>query len=241
MLWKSPGFTTVAVITLALGIGANTAMFSVINSVLLHSLPFRDSGRVMVVWKTMSNGQPNAFSTPAFLEMQQQGDILAHMGAISRSQLQPGGKRCSGADRRRKGELRSFSGAGSAAVLGRTFSAEEDHPGAGKFVILSHAMWQTRFESERQILGKAVSLDGAPYTVVGVMPRGFHVLSDKELFWVAVATGDDERAGLGAECSLDVCVYTSDAGKHAEAGGDVLGRDCARLKAQDPTARVGFG
>src|SRR5271169_2658006 len=83
MLAKSPGFTAIAVITLALGIGTNTAMFSVINSALLRSLPFRDSGRVMVVWKTMSNGAPNAFSTPAFLEARQQGGLLAHLGAFS--------------------------------------------------------------------------------------------------------------------------------------------------------------
>src|SRR5271154_7279547 len=83
MLRRSPGFTAVAVITLALGIGANTAMFSVINSVLLRSLPFPNPSRVMVVWKTMSNGSPNAFSTPAFLEMRQQSDVLVHLGAFS--------------------------------------------------------------------------------------------------------------------------------------------------------------
>ncbi len=85
-----PALRVVAIVTLALGIGANTAMFSVINSVLLRSLPFRDPDRVMVVWKTMSNGSPNAFSTPAFLEMQQQGDVLAHMGAFSGVSYQPG-------------------------------------------------------------------------------------------------------------------------------------------------------
>src|SRR6478736_3290956 len=83
MLWKSPGFTAVAVVTLALGIGANTAMFSVINSVLFSSIPYRDMDRVMVVWKTMSNGSPNAFSTPAFLEIRQQVDSLVHLGAYS--------------------------------------------------------------------------------------------------------------------------------------------------------------
>src|ERR1700680_4060705 len=83
LLRKYTGFTSVGVITLALGIGANTAMFSVINSVLFHSQPFRDAKRVMVVWKTMSNGNPNAFSTPAFLETRQQGEVVAHLGAFS--------------------------------------------------------------------------------------------------------------------------------------------------------------
>src|ERR1044071_6989835 len=83
MLWKNPSFTAVAVVTLALGIGANTAMFSVINSVLFNSVPFHDASRVMVVWKTMSNGSPNAFSTPAFLEIRQQGGGVEHLGAFS--------------------------------------------------------------------------------------------------------------------------------------------------------------
>src|SRR5580698_2049332 len=91
-LRKSPTFTAIAVVTLALGIGANTAMFSVINSVLLHGLPFRDPNHVMVVWKTMSNGNPNAFSTPAFLEARQQGELLAHLGAFSAIGKNLGGK-----------------------------------------------------------------------------------------------------------------------------------------------------
>src|ERR1043165_9915015 len=92
MLAKSPGFTAVAVITLALGIGANTAMFSVINSVLLRSLPFTNPSRIMVVWKTMANGSPNAFSTPEFLEWKQQGELTANMGAFSSVGKNIGGK-----------------------------------------------------------------------------------------------------------------------------------------------------
>ncbi len=92
MLYNNPGFTAVAVVTLALGIGANTAMFSVINSVIFHGLPYRDANRVMLVMKTMSNGSPNAFSTPAFLEIRQQVDLLAHLGAFSSVGKNLGGK-----------------------------------------------------------------------------------------------------------------------------------------------------
>src|ERR1700688_1361008 len=92
MLAKSPGFTAIAVITLALGMGTNTAMFSVINSLLLRSLPFRDSSRVMVGGKTMSNGAPNAFSTPAFLETRQQGHLMAPLGAFSNVSFNLAGK-----------------------------------------------------------------------------------------------------------------------------------------------------
>src|SRR5215831_6041055 len=91
-LCKSPGFTLVAVITLGLGIGANTAMFSVLNAVLLRPLQFPDSGRVKVVWKTMSNGAPNVFSTPAFLEWRQQGGPTGRMGAFSSVSYNLGGQ-----------------------------------------------------------------------------------------------------------------------------------------------------
>src|SRR5262249_52953785 len=87
---KSSGFAVVAVITLALGIGANTAMFSVVNSVLVRSLPFPDSSRVMVVWKTMSNGAPNAFSTPAFLEWREQGGATPPTGGFFFGGVNPG-------------------------------------------------------------------------------------------------------------------------------------------------------
>src|SRR5580698_7932065 len=166
MLRKAPGFTVVAIVTLALGIGANTAMFSVINSVLLHSLPFRDPGRIMVVWKTMSNSQPNAFSTPAFLEMQQQGDILAHMGAFSGTSFNLAGKDVPERIAGGKVNYDLFPVLGVEPSLGRMFAQEEDHPGAGHVVLLSHALWATRFDSRRDILGNAVSLDGDPYTVV---------------------------------------------------------------------------
>jgi putative ABC transport system permease protein len=165
MLVKNPGFTAVAVITLALGIGTNTAMFSVINSVLLRSLPFRDSSRVMLVWKTMSNGTPNAFSTPAFLEIRQQGDFLAHLGAFSNVSFNLVSKDLPERIAGGRVNFELFPVLGVQPILGRTFAAEEDHPGAGQVVILSHALWETRFGSAHAILGSAVTLDGAPIAI----------------------------------------------------------------------------
>jgi putative ABC transport system permease protein len=241
VLRKSPGFTVIAILTLALGIGANTAMFSVINSVLLHSLPFRDPDRVMVVWKTMSNGQPNAFSTPAFLEMQQQGEILAHMGAFSGVSYNLAGKdvpqRVSGG----KVNYDLFPVLGVQAMLGRTFSAEEDHPGAGNLVILSHAIWQTRFESSSNILGKVVSLDGVPYTVVGVMPRGFHVLSDQELFWVPLQLETANAQASSRNVHWMFAFTRLAPGSTQKQEETVLAAIAARLKAQDPNGEGGFG
>jgi putative ABC transport system permease protein len=241
MLVKSPGFTAVAIITLALGIGTNTAMFSVINSVLLRSLPFRDSSRVMIVWKTMSNGTPNAFSTPAFLEIRQQGDFLAHLGAFSNVSFNLASKDVPERIAGGRVNFELFPMLGVQPVLGRTFTAEEDHPGAGQVVILSHALWETRFGSAHSILGSAVTLDGAPYTVVGVMPTGFHVLSDKELFWVPLQL-ETANAQASARNVHWLFAFTRLAsGTSEKQVQTVLDAIAARLKAQDPTGEGGFG
>lgn len=240
-LRRNPEFTAVSVLTLALGIGANTAMFSVINSVLLHSLPFRDASRVMVVWKTMSNGSPNAFSTPAFLEARQQTDSLAHLGAFSSVGKNLGGKDLP--ERIAGGRINYDLSAvlGVQPIMGRAFTVEEDRPGAGAVVILSHALWTTRFASRRDILGEAVNLDGAPYTVVGVMPPGFHVLSDKELFWIPLQL-ESVNAQASARNIHWLFAFTrlpqAISRKQVQA---VLDAVAARLNAKDPTGDAGFG
>ncbi|MGH9498942.1 MAG: ABC transporter permease [Terriglobales bacterium] len=241
MLWKSPGFTTVAILTLALGIGANTAMFSVINSVLLHSLPFRDPARVMVVWKTMSNGQPNAFSTPAFLEMRQQGDVLAHMGVYSGVSYNLAGEEVP--ERVAGGKINAdlLPVLGVQPALGRSFADQEDHPGAGNFVILSHALWQTRFEAIAGILGKPITLNGTPYTVVGVMPRGFHVLSDKELFWVPLQLETANAAASARNVHWMFAFIRLAPGMTQKRTETVLETYAARLKKQDPNGEGGLG
>jgi putative ABC transport system permease protein len=241
MLWKSPGFTAVAVVTLALGIGANTAMFSVINSVLFNSVPFRDASRVMVVWKTMSNGSPNAFSTPAFLEIRQQGGGMEHLGAFSNVGKNLGGtdvpERIIGG----KANVDLLPVFGVQPILGRMFSSEEDRPGAGNVVILAHALWSTRFGARRDILGQAVTLDGAPYTVIGVMPPNFHVLSTKELFWIPLQL-ESANAQASARNVHWLFAFTrlgsGTSQQQTQAGLDAI---AARLKTQDPNGEGGFG
>jgi putative ABC transport system permease protein len=241
LLWKSPGFTAVAVITLALGIGANTAMFSVINSVLLHSLPFPDAGRVMVVWKTMSNGAPNAFSTPAFLEIRQQVDSLSHLGAFSSVGKNLGGKDVPERIVGGKINYDLFPVLGVQPVLGRMFSSQEDHPGAGAVVILSHALWATRFGSRRDILGQAITLDGAPYTVVGVMPSNFYVMSNTEMFWVPLQL-ESVNAQTAARNIHWLFAFTRLPKSESQQGAQAtLDGIAARLKKQDPTGEGGFG
>jgi predicted permease len=241
MLRRSPGFTAVAAVTLALGIGANTAMFSVINAALLHSLPFPDPGRVMIVWKTMSNGSPNAFSTPAYVEIGQQGDVLAHMGVFSSATFNLADKEVPERITAGKANYELFSVLGVQPVLGRTFTAAEDHPGAGHVVILSHALWQTRFSSRPDILGTAVSLDGAPYTVVGVMPPRFSVLSSQELLWtpLQLSLADAQASSRTVHWLFGFTRLPprlSQAQMQAQ-----LDAIAQRLKAQDPTGEGALG
>jgi putative ABC transport system permease protein len=240
MLARSPGFTTVAVVTLALGIGANTAIFSVINSVLLRGLPYPNARRVMVVWKTMSNGTPNAFSTPAFLEWRDQGELTGHMGAFSAV-----GKNLAGKDvpeRVAGGRLNYdlLEVLGVQPIQGRWFSQPEDTPGSAPVVLLSHALWATRFGS-KPIVGQAIDLDGTPTTVVGVMPAGFHVLSDQELFWIPL-----QLASVNAQTAarnvhwLFAFVRLPDGLSQTQAQAQ-LGTIASRFKAQDPHGEGAMG
>jgi putative ABC transport system permease protein len=178
-LLKSRQFTAAAVLTLALGIGANTAMFSVIRSVLLKPWPFRDAARVVVVNQRQANGGSNIFSTQDFLDWKQQGGLLAKMGAyipwqFNLSSAKDSPERISG------GQVTydMLQVLGVQPALGRIFSAQEDIAGSGNFVALSDALWRNRYKADSGIIGRAIQLNGEPYTVVGVMPAGFHVFGD---------------------------------------------------------------
>ena len=125
--------------------------------------------------------------------------------------------------------------------LGRIFSQNEDHPGAGHVVILSHALWKTRFESRSDLMGSAITLDGAPYTVIGVMPPGFHVLSDKELFWVPLQLESANAQGSARNVHWLFGFTRLPPGTSQKQEETVLAAIAARLKAQDPTGEGGFG
>lgn len=172
-LVKSPRFTLAAVLTLALGIGADTSMFSVIHSVLLKAWPVRDSSRLVVVSQHQANGNTNLFSTQDFLDWKQQGGLgglLARMGAhvswefnLSGAGTQP--------ERVPGGEISYdwLPTLGIEPILGRFFSVQEDVAGAGNFVVLGFALWKGRYGAKPNIVGQSIQLDGAPYTVVGVI------------------------------------------------------------------------
>jgi putative ABC transport system permease protein len=166
---RSPGFAAVAVFTLALGIGANTAIFSVVNAVLLRPLPYRDPARLVTVlhdgWKPVAPAN--------FLDWREQSRSFESIAAAQLWSLT-----LTGLDRPEQLDVlqtsaEMFQVLGVDAALGRTYGAGEDQPGREQVVVLSHGFWQRRFGGATDVVGRQVTLDGEPYTVVGVMPPDF--------------------------------------------------------------------
>jgi putative ABC transport system permease protein len=198
-LRKNLGFTVVAVIALALGIGANSAIFSVVNAVLLRPLPYKDPERLVMVWEDdTKHGYPN--DTPAaanYIDWRDQNKVFEGMAATADQSFNLTG---TGDPERLDGKRVSanfFDLLGVAPRLGRTFAPEEDAPGANRVVIMSHGLWQRRFGSDAGLVGKTINLNGEPHTVVGVMPAGFQFLSNDVELWVPIALTPQQAANRG--------------------------------------------
>ena len=182
LLAKTPAFTAVALLTLALGMGAATAIFSVVDTVLLKPLPFRDAERLLVIWeKNASLNRYDLDVAPAnFLAWQRQGRTLERMAALRDVRITlTGGPNGHIDPEELKGERVSaglFPLLGVQPMVGRTFRPEEDRPGRDGVVVLSHSLWQRRFAGDPGIAGKTIRLRDQPYTVIGVMPPAFAVL-----------------------------------------------------------------
>jgi putative ABC transport system permease protein len=173
-LMKSPGFTSVAVLIMALGIGANTAIFSVVHAVLLEPLPFQDPDRLVQIWHVPPQSSfPGmtqfAVSAANFLDWQKQNSVFSEMALYS-----GGGYEITGqgkAEMIKAGRVTAgfFPVLGVQPILGRVFLAEEDQPGRNKELILGYKTWQARYAADPNVVGRTVTLDGSPYVIVGVM------------------------------------------------------------------------
>ena len=178
MLIKKPGFSVVAVLTLALGIGANTAIFSVVNGVLLRALPYRDAERLTVLWETntKSGQEPNLRNEVAlgnFLDWRAQNEAFDQIGALYYTSLN-----LTGTDEPERIQsaivtVNIFDTLGVQPENGRSFYAEEEQVGSARVVVVSHGLWQRRFGGDPNLVGKTLTLNGNPTTVVGIMPAGF--------------------------------------------------------------------
>ena len=239
---KSPRFTIAAVLTLALGIGANTAMFSVIRSVLMRSWPFPNPGRLLFVSQRQADGNSNLFSTRDFLDWKEQGGLLAHMGAHVSWQFNISS--LGEPPQHIAGGVVSYDFLpvlGVRPLLGRLFSAQEDQPGGGQFVMLSYAFWKNRFGADSHIAGKPIQIDGVPYTVVGVMAPGFNGLDGKELLWTLLQLRRDSGIGSSPNVHwLGACIRLPD-GVSLKQVRSELDAVATRLHREDPSRDVGFG
>ena len=242
-LVKSPGFTVVAVLSLALGIGANTAIFSVVNGILLRPLPYPESERIMAVWHTPPQesfpGMTRFSVSPGnYLDWKEQSRAFEQMAIYQYAGL----SLSAGADPVPvTGATVSsdfFSVLRTQTAKGRTFTPDEEQQGREQVVVLGHGLWQRAFGADPNLVGRTVSLNSRSYTVVGVMPAGFEFPAEAEL-WVPLAWDAAERQMRAIHDYLVVARLKRDASL-AQAQAE-LSTISTRLEQQYPEANKGWG
>jgi putative ABC transport system permease protein len=189
MLARSPGFTAVAVLTLALGIGANISIFALVNTVLLRPLPYKNADRLVTVWGyNHARGYTTDLVSPLdFRDWQTQNHSFEIMGASTDVTYTLTGLGEPSLIIAYSFSADYFHTLGVTPLLGRTFLPEEEQPGKNHVAVLSYSFWQSRFGGNHEVVGKAITLDGEPYSVVGVMPVGFRYPPFTEL-WTPYTT-----------------------------------------------------
>jgi predicted permease len=202
MLGKNPGFALIAVLTLALGIGANTAIFSVVYTVLLKALPYPRADRLVMVYEDarLPNYQNNRNepSPGNFSDWVTQNSVFASMAAYRNRSFNLIGE---GEPVRVEGELVTsgfFTTLQIKAALGRTFFPQEDRPGNSHVVVISDSLWKSRFASDPQVLGKKIFLDGESYSIVGVTPPGFRFPDPDDQLWAPMGLSPAELSNRGS-------------------------------------------
>src|SRR6058998_4244633 len=169
---KNPAFSAVAIITLALGIGANTAIFSIVNAVLLRPLPYPDADRIMVLNESSGPGQDYSVALPDYFDWQKDNTVFEHLAATHKESRNLNG--IPGRDPERVScaavTRNFFKIIGLPPQIGRTFSEDEDKVGAPPVVIISDRLWQRAFNRDPKVLGRSVTFHDAAFTIIGVMP-----------------------------------------------------------------------
>src|SRR5271169_618198 len=181
VLAKSPGFTLVAILTLALGIGANTAIFSVVNAVLLRPLPFKDSAHLVVMRETYKLVGNVSVSYPDFLDWRQQSHAFSAMAAIQNT-----GFNLSGVTQPENIGGYAVSPnflalVGVRPILGRDLLPTEEKPGTAPVVLLSYQLWQSHLGADPAALGRSITLDGRSFSIVGILPPTFRFLDRSDV------------------------------------------------------------
>jgi putative ABC transport system permease protein len=199
MLARSPGSTAVAMIALALGIGANSAIFSVVNAVLLRPLPYKDANRLIVIWETkLSKGiLQEKVSPPDYRDWVEQQRVFEKIAALREQPAVLTGGQLPERVETALISPSAFELLGVKAGLGRTFFSEEAEPGRNRVALLSYGFWQRRFGGDSGVLGKKAIVDGNSLTIVGVMPRDFRLLDTPSELWTPYTLDAKELSQRG--------------------------------------------
>jgi len=244
---KRPGFTLVVVLTMALGIGANAAIFSVLDAVLLRPLPYPEPQRLIKVWSRFTGiGMPNDqnwVSAPEFRDYQQLNRSFSDLAAIDTESYNLGVK---GSPLRIVGASVSpslFGMLGAQPVLGRTFLPEEAQPGREKEIVLSYGLWRRVFAANPAAVGSTIDIDGVPYTIVGVMPAGFAYPSETEIWGPLAFSPDDLSENNRGSHGLEVLGRIKPGLTLAQVQGDMdrVARTMIEQHKAYPYEKYGFG
>jgi len=190
-LFKSPGFAVASILTLAIGIGATTAIFSVVDAVLVKRLPYKEPERIVAIWEKTPSGVKNPVSSAEFVDWKTQNQVFDYITAIDSAMFNLSEKNDPEQVLGILGSAGLFQVLGINPSLGRGFSPEEENPGRDKVVVLSHGLWQRRFRSDRNIVGTSVRINDEKYTIIGVMPHSFRFLSARVELWMPLALKAD--------------------------------------------------
>jgi putative ABC transport system permease protein len=203
MFRLNPGFTLIAVLTLAAGIGSTAALFGIVDSVLLRPLPFRDSDRLLRLISLRTNGEPGGISYPDFLDWRSRSHAFDGMAVYTPRNFVLREQAGAGITQVRGAVVSEdlFTILGASAIAGRTFVQAEYGAGQPTTVVLGHRLWRDRFGSDPQVVGRSIELDRKPATVVGVMPQGFTfpIEPDPIELWTTIAVDNRDAKSLGAQ------------------------------------------
>ena len=240
MLSRRPVFTFVIILTLALGIGATTAIFSVVNAVLLRALPYPDPERLVVLAEKMRGGQRVGVAYPNYLDFRERAQSFTEMAGYRNAQLN-----LTGVDKPVRLQGREvgwnfFRMLGARPQLGRLFAADDEQAGAARTVILGHAAWQEQFGGDPAVVGKAITLSGNSYTVIGVLPPGFEFFRRDGLFVPLAASLSHADEGRGNHSDLEVLARLKDGVSLPQASAE-MDTLAAQLERAYPATNSGEG
>src|SRR5262245_12273927 len=240
MLLKNSGFTTIAALTLALGIGANTAIFSVINAILLRPLPYAAPERLMMVWESFPGSRENPVMPSNFADWRAQNQVFTDMAAWVAQTFN-----LSGAGEPEKLEgvrvtANLFTLLGVEPFLGRAFLPEEDQPGGDQVVMISHGLWRRRFGGSRDAIGRRMTLEGTQFTIIGVVPPSFHFPGRQHAVWVPLALSPEQINTRVAAHYLSVIARLKPDANEQQAQADMTAV-AARLERQYPNTNATVG